>query len=210
MKSGDDGEDTPMNRVALRRCAQILAALLLIALPSRVSLAVSFGFVPDTQGQDQDQDYEAPDNGGQPGLNPQPPILPAHPHLPPPLPGAIHAPANANAPTGAAPADAPDAAPPYEPQLLRLSELLGALAYLQDLCGQHDGDIWREKMAALIDAEAKSPVRKKRLAGAYNRGFRGYSVTYRLCTVNAQTVIGRFLDELVEIAHDVTRQYGPS
>jgi uncharacterized protein (TIGR02301 family) len=193
-----------MTRFALRCCAPILAALFLIALPSRMSLAVSFGFVPNTQGQDQDQDFEAPDNGGQPGLNAPPPILPAHPHVP----AVPAAPANLG---DTNPADtSPDAAPPYEPQLLRLSELLGALAYLQDLCDQHDGDVWRGKMSALLDAEAKSSVRKERLAGAYNRSFRDYSVTYRLCTANAQAIIGRFLNESVDIAHDVVRQYGPS
>ncbi|MGA3302982.1 MAG: TIGR02301 family protein [Methylovirgula sp.] len=195
-----------MSRPTLCRYAPILAALLLVALPSRMSLAVSFGFVPDTQGQDQDQDFEAPDNGGQPGLNAPPPILPAHPHLP----HVPAAPANLG-PGNNNPADAsPDAAPPYEPQLLRLSELLGALAYLQDLCGQHDGAVWREKMSTLLDAEAKSPVRKERLAGAYNRGFKDYSITYRLCTANAQAIIGRFLNESIDISHDVVRQYGPS
>ncbi len=112
----------------------------------------------------------------------------------------------------AAPANAPpaDAAPPYEPQLLRLSELLGALAYLQDLCGRHEGDIWRAKMAALLEAEAKTPLRKERLAGAFNRGFRGYALTYRLCTPNALAIISRFLEESGQIAHAVARRYGPS
>jgi uncharacterized protein (TIGR02301 family) len=123
--------------------------------------------------------------------------------------------ATAPNPGGASPGGATnpapsDAAPPYEPQLLRLSELLGALAYLQDLCGRHQGDIWRVKMAALLDAEAKTPVRKERLAGAFNRGFRGYALTYRLCTPNAQAIISRFLEESGKIAHDVARQYGPS
>jgi uncharacterized protein (TIGR02301 family) len=94
--------------------------------------------------------------------------------------------------------------------LLRLAELLGALAYLQDLCGHHQGDIWRTKMAALLNAEAKTPLRKERLAGAFNRGFHGYALTYRLCTANAQAIISRFLTESREIARDVAHRYGPS
>ncbi len=116
-------------------------------------------------------------------------------------------PAAPAAPADAAPADA---APAYEPQLLRLSELLGALAYLQDLCGHREGDIWRAKMAALLEAEAKTPLRKERLAGAFNRGFQGYALTYRLCTANARAIVGRFLAESGKIAHDVARRYGPS
>jgi uncharacterized protein (TIGR02301 family) len=122
------------------------------------------------------------------------------------------APRRAEAPAPEAPANpAPsDAAPAYEPQLLRLSELLGALAYLQDLCGHHQGAAWRAKMTALLDAEAKTPVRKERLAGAFNRGFQGYALTYRLCTPNAEAIIGRFLSESSDIARDVARRYGPS
>ena len=49
-----------------------------------------------------------------------------------------------------------DAPPPYEAQLLRLTEMIGALAYLRDLCGAGDGDEWRVKMTALLNAEAPS------------------------------------------------------
>src|SRR5947209_5904537 len=85
--------------------------------------------------------------------------------------------------------------PPYEPQLLRLSEILGALSYLRDICSAHDGDAWRGKMSTLLDAEAKTQTRRERLAGAFNRGFRGYEVIYRTCTPNAETVIARYLNE---------------
>jgi uncharacterized protein (TIGR02301 family) len=105
---------------------------------------------------------------------------------------------------------APEPAPPYEPQLLRLSELLGALTYLQDLCGGQGGQIWRDKMSALIDAETQDQTRKERLAGAYNRGFHGYELSYRQCTPNAQEVITRFLDESGKIARDVSHRYGTS
>lgn len=112
----------------------------------------------------------------------------------------------------ATPATAPasGAAPPYEPQLLRLSELLGALSYLGDLCGPHQGDVWRARMSALLNAEAKTQLRKERLAGAFNRGFNGYALTYRQCTPNARAIISRFLTESSEIARDVARRYGPS
>lgn len=95
--------------------------------------------------------------------------------------------------------------------MLRLSEMLGALSYLADLCGhEHNGRLWRSKMAALLDAEAKTALRKERLAGAFNRGFRGYALTYRLCTPNAQTIITRFLAESGKLAHDVAHRYGPN
>lgn len=106
--------------------------------------------------------------------------------------------------------EAEEPAPPYEPQLLRLSELLGALTYLQDLCGGENGQIWRDKMTALMDAETQNEIRRERLAGAYNRGFKGYELSYRQCTPNAQAIITRFLEESGKIARDVSHRYGTS
>jgi uncharacterized protein (TIGR02301 family) len=98
--------------------------------------------------------------------------------------------------------------PPYEPQLLRLSEIMGALAYLRDLCGAHDAEAFHAKMAALLAAEATTDARKERLAGAYNRGFQGYALTYRTCTPAAHVVIARFLDEAARVSRDLANRYG--
>ena len=108
-------------------------------------------------------------------------------------------------PPAAAPEPPP---PPYEPQLLRLSEIMGALAYLRDLCGNRDGAEWNKKMSALIEAEAKTPSRRDRLAGAYNRGFRGYEVVHRSCTPAAELVIARYLDEGGRLARDIATRFG--
>jgi uncharacterized protein (TIGR02301 family) len=108
------------------------------------------------------------------------------------------------------PASLEEPPPPYEPQLLRLSEILGALTYLRDICGDADAASWRGRMQALLDAEAKSSVRKEHLAGAFNRGFHGYELSYRVCTPNAQLIIKRFLTEGEQITHDVTNRYSAS
>ena len=97
--------------------------------------------------------------------------------------------------------------PPYERQLLRLAEILGALAWLTELCGDRPGDQWRRQMATLMEAEAATTRRRERLAGSYNRGFRGYSALHRRCTPSAQLVITRFLDEGGRIARDVANRF---
>jgi uncharacterized protein (TIGR02301 family) len=116
-------------------------------------------------------------------------------------------------PAAAAPAEppaapAPEPPPPYEPQLLRLAEIMGALAYLRDLCGAHDADAFHAKMASLLETEAKTEARKESLAGAYNDGYRGYQRNYRLCTPAAHEVIARFLDEAAKISIDLANRYG--
>jgi uncharacterized protein (TIGR02301 family) len=98
--------------------------------------------------------------------------------------------------------------PPYEPQLLRLSELMGALSYLRDLCKAGDGAEFRAKMAKLLEVEAGTQERKDLLAGAFNRGFNDYRLTYRTCTASAEDIVARFLDESGKIARDVASRYG--
>jgi uncharacterized protein (TIGR02301 family) len=100
--------------------------------------------------------------------------------------------------------------PPYDPEILRLAEILGALSYLDALCAANPSADWRTKMQALLEADAKTTARKERLAGSYNRGFRDYERTYHLCTPNAQAIIGRFLAEGGKIAHEVVKRYGAS
>jgi uncharacterized protein (TIGR02301 family) len=107
-----------------------------------------------------------------------------------------------------APAPAPEPPPPYEPQLLRLSEIMGALTYLRDLCGERDAEAYRAKMSALLSVEGTTDARKERLAGAYNHGFQGYALTYRACTPAARVVIARFLDEAARVSKDLANRYG--
>ena len=115
-------------------------------------------------------------------------------------------------PPQAQPAPAPPPAaehpPPYEPQLLRLAEMSGALAYLRNLCGAGDGEKFRVRMAELLEAEGVSEARRDLLAGAYNRGFRDYQTTYRVCTPAAGAVIDRYLSETARLAAEVAGRYG--
>lgn len=123
------------------------------------------------------------------------------------------APADPAAPSPASSPEAPASEPPpppYETQVLRLAEILGALSYLDELCGSSDPSEWRAKMQALLDAEAKTTFRKERLAGTFNRSFRGYERSYRVCTANAQAVITRFLAEGGRLAHEVVNRFSAS
>lgn len=97
--------------------------------------------------------------------------------------------------------------PPYEPQLMRLAEIMGTLAFMRELCGDKDGAEWNGRMKALMDTEAKTDARRERLAGAYNRGFRGYEVIYRVCTPAAQLVITRLIAEGGRLAHEISYRF---
>ena len=94
---------------------------------------------------------------------------------------------------------------PYDDRLLRLSEVLGAVHFLRELCGNNDGMLWRDRMQELINAEGASPTRRLKLTRAFNTGYRSYSRTYATCTPSAQTAIARFLAEGSEIAENLVK-----
>jgi uncharacterized protein (TIGR02301 family) len=107
---------------------------------------------------------------------------------------------------GGAPARA-QAPAPFDPNLQRLAEILGALHYLRGICGANEGNKWRNEMQALVDAEAPTGDRRARLTAAFNRGYRGFQQTYRSCTPAADLVIRRYLEEGSKIAREVTARY---
>lgn len=119
-----------------------------------------------------------------------------------------------DAPAAEAPGEDP-AGPPageipppiYEDKLLRLAEILGALSFLRDLCGQKDGPAWRQEMSALLDAEQPAPLRKGRLVARFNHGFETFNSVYRACTPSAELAIGRYLAEGQSLASDVRSRY---
>jgi uncharacterized protein (TIGR02301 family) len=96
---------------------------------------------------------------------------------------------------------------PYEADMHRLAEILGALHYLRDVCGAKEGQTWRNEMQALVDAEAPSGERRERMVASFNRGYRGFQQTYRTCTPAADYAIRRYLEEGSKIARDITARY---
>lgn len=89
---------------------------------------------------------------------------------------------------------------PYDDKLLRLSEILGAIHYLRELCGAHEGQTWRNQMRNLIESEGTTAIRRAKLVKSFNKGYRGYRRTYRSCTESAKTAIDRFMEEGAALA----------
>lgn len=126
--------------------------------------------------------------------------------------GRGQAPARGAPAAPAKPAEPPPAPepppPPYERELLRLSEIVGALAFLRPLCAAQDAGEWHTRMKTLLEAEGTTPARRERLAGAYNRGYRGYALTYRMCTASATEASARYLKEGETLSRTLAGRYG--
>jgi uncharacterized protein (TIGR02301 family) len=107
-----------------------------------------------------------------------------------------------------APARAAEGGPaPFDGDLQRLAEILGALHYLRNICGANEGQKWRNEMQSLIDAEAPGGDRRQQIVASFNRGYRGFQQTYRTCTSAADIAIRRYLDEGAKIAREITARY---
>ncbi len=95
----------------------------------------------------------------------------------------------------------------YEPDLLRLAEVLGTLSYMTALCAQPDSAGWQQRIVQLIDAEGTTPQRKERLAGAYNRGYLGHQPAHRTCTDRSRLVIDRMLVQGQRLTREISTRY---
>ena len=94
---------------------------------------------------------------------------------------------------------------PYDDRLFRLTEILGAVHYLRELCGAEEGQLWRDKMSELLQSEGTSALRKAKMTRSFNKGYQSYSRTYNTCSPSAQNAINRFLAEGATIADTLVR-----
>ena len=88
----------------------------------------------------------------------------------------------------------------YDVRLMRLSEILGAVHYLRELCDGKDGMRWRNAVNDLIKTEGNTALRRATIAQRFNLGYRSYRRTYRRCTPSAKSTIARFFKEAIEIS----------
>lgn len=110
--------------------------------------------------------------------------------------------------TLAGPAGAQSSLPPYERDLLRLAEILGAVHYLRELCDADEGQTWRSMMQQLIDSENPTQERRAGLVDSFNRGYRGFEQSYHVCNETAVEVIDRYMAEGAEVAGQIASRYG--
>ncbi|GAA4181816.1 TIGR02301 family protein [Shinella granuli] len=98
---------------------------------------------------------------------------------------------------------------PYDERLERLSEILGAVHYLRNLCMDKPEDGWRASMQRLIELEAANePKRQEKLTAAFNRGYRSFAAIYTACTDSAVVAEERYRNEGATLATEITARFG--
>lgn len=98
---------------------------------------------------------------------------------------------------------------PYDDRLARLSEIIGAVHYLRNLCSVDGEPEWRQSLQALLDAETQSePKRRARLTASYNRGYRSFASVYTSCTAAAVRAEENYRNEGATLATEITARFG--
>jgi uncharacterized protein (TIGR02301 family) len=97
--------------------------------------------------------------------------------------------------------------PPYQAKLERLSEILGSVHYLRNLCGTKTS-VWRDKMDELLSAENPPEERKSRLVARFNRGYRSFASSYGACTDSAALALKRYTSEGEGLTKEIVLRYG--
>ena len=105
-----------------------------------------------------------------------------------------------------APTDLPT---PYDTQLLRVSEIMGSLHYLRNLCLDSKEDRWRVNVQQLIESETNNePKRKAKLTAAFNRGYRSFGSVYTTCTSVARVAAEQYRNEAATLVGEIVARYG--
>lgn len=111
--------------------------------------------------------------------------------------------------TPAPPPAAPQPENPQQKPLLDLSELIGGLAFITEICSPGSAvNPWRARMETLLDAEGEASGLRARMTGAFNQGYADYSTTYRQCTEAARAVQRLMLRDAGRLAREIERRFG--
>lgn len=114
---------------------------------------------------------------------------------------------NVGAQENSAPATVrPPSVAPYDSRLQRLSEVLGSIHYLRNLCGETSNQ-WRDQMEGLLAVEKPSPNRRARLIAQFNKGYRSFNSVYADCTPQALTAVDRYMNEGKALAGEINSRY---
>jgi uncharacterized protein (TIGR02301 family) len=106
----------------------------------------------------------------------------------------------------AAPPPDTDEPAPFDTDMARLSNVLGALHYLRNICGE-TGNEWRIEMDALLTDGRYEGERRKRMTAAFNDGYRAFSGTYFTCSPRAAAAAEEYRREGAALAANIVSRF---
>lgn len=97
----------------------------------------------------------------------------------------------------------------YDADLVKLYSALGALHFLTNICFEKT-TLWREKAQNLAHTERLNNLRQKKLFGAFNDSYYGFSTNYRTCTWRALKAYNIFKADAFSLSSRLIAQLGQS
>lgn len=82
----------------------------------------------------------------------------------------------------------------------RLSEILGTIHHLRDICGANDGPLWRNKMIDMINVAELNATQRQVMISHFNDAFYQARTRYPTCTTNAAKRANKLFDEAHRLA----------
>lgn len=82
----------------------------------------------------------------------------------------------------------------------RLSEILGAIHHLRDVCGANDGPLWRNKMIDMINVAELDATQRQTMISHFNDAFYQARTRYPMCTQDAAKRANMLFDEAYQLA----------
>ena len=96
---------------------------------------------------------------------------------------------------------------PFEVNLVRLSEVLGSLHFLRNLCGEAS-DEWLVHMERLLEAENPDETRRAKFVASFNAGYKAFDANYTRYTPSAIEAISRYMEEGEKLTRDTAARFG--
>ena len=95
----------------------------------------------------------------------------------------------------------------YNNKFYRLSEILGSLHYLQNLCYKKNM-IWRISMIELIHDTKFDTKTKSQFYAAFNNAYRSFSLNYHQCTASSKWAHENYRLEAKKLIDELLHDYG--
>jgi uncharacterized protein (TIGR02301 family) len=89
--------------------------------------------------------------------------------------------------------------------LIRLSEILGSIHHLREICGANDGPLWRNKMIDMMNAAALREKERKVLISHFNDAYYDARTRFPICTRGATRRANTLFDEGYRLAKGLSR-----
>ncbi|MCE9649913.1 MAG: TIGR02301 family protein [Parvibaculum sp.] len=101
---------------------------------------------------------------------------------------------------GAAPAVAEDLDGGLNRGLMRLSEILGSVHHLREVCGANEGALWRNKMIDMMNTAALSAEQRQAMITHFNDAYYQARAAFPDCSAKAAAKANSLFDEAQRLA----------